>query len=106
MKLIASLIAAGAFAILAPQTASARKSALDHIQFDGVSSDGELKTEHQTRRQWLETFPVQAKTYWDAWDCKNEICDSSWKANIRKKAALIKRTDEDAPARVQQPTKK
>ena len=94
MKLTPLLLAALLLTAQA-QVAFAQKSALDHMQFDGVSSDGELKTERLTRRQWLEQYPVQAKDYWDAWDCKGKACDSTWKANIRKKAALIKRTDKD-----------
>lgn len=94
MKLTALLLA-GALLACATQVAHAQKSALDHVQFDGVSSDGELKVEHHTRRHWLDHHPVQAKDYWDAWDCKGKPCDSTWKGNIRKKAALIKRTDKD-----------
>ena len=71
------------------------KSALDGIQFDGVSTDRELKVEGHTRRQWLEQHPIEAKDYWKAWDCKGKPCDSKWNANIRAGAALIKRTDKD-----------
>ncbi len=97
MKTTAILLAAALLALGAP-AAQAQKSALDHVQFDGISSDGELKTEHLTRRQWLQQYPVQAKDYWDAWDCKGKPCDSAWKANIRKKAILTKRSEEDPPA--------
>jgi len=96
MKTTVVLSLVAALAIAAP-AAYAQKPALDHVQFDGVSSDGELQVEHHTRRHWLDHHPVQAKDYWDAWDCKGKPCDSPWKANIRKKAALIKRTDKDPP---------
>ncbi len=82
---------------LAPPAFAGPKSRLDNMQFDGVSSDGELKTEGHTRRQWLQQNPVQAKEYWKAWDCKGKPCDSQWNANIRKKAAQITRTDKDPP---------
>lgn len=72
--------------------AEAQKSALDHFQFDGVSSDAELKDQGHTRREWIESHPVQAEEYWRAWDCKDRPCDSKWNANIRAKAAKIERS--------------
>ncbi len=77
--------------------AYAPKSALDHLQFDGVVDDDALKGGGQTRRQWLDQNPAPAKEYWRAWDCKGKPCDSKWQANIRAKAALIQRTDKDPP---------
>ncbi len=71
------------------------KSVLDGMQFDGVSSDAELKIEHHNRRQWLDAHPVQAKEYWKAWDCKGRPCDSKWQATIRAEAALIPRSAKD-----------
>ncbi len=85
--------------VTSPALASAApKSALDHVQFDGVSTDAELKIEHHTRRQWLDSHPVQAKDYWRAWDCKGKPCDSKWNANIRAGAAKITRTQKDPSA--------
>lgn len=91
------ILAAVGLALMAPfaHAAGKPKSALDGYQFDGVSADAELKVEGHTRRGWLRDHPVQAKEYWAAWDCKDEACDSKWYANIRKKAALIKRTPDD-----------
>ena len=87
----------GLSCLLASQALATPKSALDGLQFDGVMSDAILKDAGQTRRQWLEATPVQAKEYWRAWDCKGKPCDSKWQANIRAKAALITRTDKDPP---------
>ncbi len=83
--------------LISSSVTAAPKSALDGFQFDGVAADAVLKDAHQTRRQWMEATPVQAKEYWRAWDCKGKPCDSKWQANIRAKAALIPRTEKDPP---------
>lgn len=95
MKPMIFIVALTGFALTQIAPASAQKSALDGYQFDGVSSDAELKVEGQTRRHWLDNHPVQAKEYWAAWDCKGKPCDTKWYANIRAKAALVKRTHRD-----------
>jgi len=99
MKFLGIICASALFASFgqAQAQAHAPKSALDHIQFDGVMDDGTLKDSNETRRQWLDENPVPAKEYWRAWDCKGKPCDSKWQANIRAKAALIQRTDKDPP---------
>jgi len=98
MKRLILVLAILAAAAATPWAAeSAPKSALDGLQFDGVMSDAVLTDAHQTRRQWLETTPAQAREYWRAWDCKGKPCDSKWQASIRAKAALIPRTDKDPP---------
>ena len=96
MKLIA-MIAIPLALVFQPALAHAQKSALDGFQFDIVLSDAVLKDNHTTRRQWLDSTPVPAREYWQAWDCKGKPCDSKWFANIRAKAALIPRTDKDPP---------
>jgi hypothetical protein len=95
MKLTGILVTALLVLQLNPAAAQAPKSDLDNFQFDGVSSDAELKDQHHSRRDWLSAHPVQAKDYWKAWDCKGQGCDSTWNANIRAKAALIDRTPQD-----------
>ncbi|MFP1132626.1 hypothetical protein [Asticcacaulis sp. W401b] len=68
-----------------------KKSSLDNFEFDGITTDRSLKRSGTTRERWLQLYPVMAKVYWDAWDCKGKSCDSSKKARIREKAALIPR---------------
>lgn len=97
-RLMIAAIVLAACSSSAPAVA-APKSALDGYQFDGVSSDGELKIEGHTRREWLGQHPVEARDYWKAWDCKGKPCDSKWNAKIRAKAALIERTDKDPKPR-------
>jgi len=81
------------------RSAPGHKSALDGFQFDGVLADAALKASGWTRRHWLDLYPVNAKEYWRAWDCKDRKCDAPYYKNIRAKAALIPRTDKDpAPA--------
>ncbi len=48
-----------------------------------------------TRRQWLDLWPVNAKVYWAAWDCKGQPCDNRERAHIRATAKLISRTPRD-----------
>lgn len=91
--LLALLLAASAAST--PGPAQAQKSALDGHQFDGVISDKALKTAGRTRREWLDRQPAEAREYWAAWDCKDKPCDSKWYANIRAKAALIRRSSKD-----------
>ena len=97
MKRLSFIVVAALVATTAAGPAAAQKSALEHVQFDGVSTDAELRVEKHTRRQWLDTHPLQAKEDWAAWDCKDKPCDTKWYANIRGKAALIKRTDRGPP---------
>ncbi len=101
MRPILCVFAWAALAVAQPAPVIAQKSALDGHQFDGVTSDAALRTAGRTRRDWLDKHPVEAREYWAAWDCKGKPCDSSWYANIRAKAALIKRTDEDPRPRSQ-----
>jgi hypothetical protein len=81
------------------RSAPGQKSGLDGFQFDGVLADAALKASGWTRRHWIELYPVDAKEYWRAWDCKDRKCDAPYYRNIRAKAALIPRTEKDpAPA--------
>ncbi len=96
-RLIFAAAAVGTFLGMPAISHATPKSALDGLQFDGVASDAVLKTANRTRRQWLDSLPVQAREYWRAWDCKGKPCDSKWQADIRAKAALISRTDKDPP---------
>lgn len=83
--------------------AQARRSALNDVQFDGVTSDRGLKTAGITREKWLEIYPRQAREYWDAWDCEGKSCDSQWKANIRAKARLVPRPKEKSASKPVKP---
>ena len=93
--LFAITLSAFAVACAGGDASAGPKSALDHFQFDGVMADDALKDSGWTRRHWIEQYPVQAKEYWRAWDCKGKPCDSTWQAQIRAKAKLIARTPKD-----------
>jgi hypothetical protein len=95
MRFVLCVLAWATLEVAQPTPVIAQKSALDGHQFDGVSSDAELKVEGHTGRYWLSRHPVEARDYWAAWDCKGKPCDSKWYANIRTKARLVQRTDTD-----------
>lgn len=72
-----------------------RQGALENTQdlFASVTPDRLLgKT---TRRQWLDLYPVNARLYWAAWDCRGRPCDSRERAHIREIAKLVARTSKD-----------
>lgn len=48
-----------------------------------------------TRRKWLDLYPVDAKIYWAAWDCKGKPCDTRGRAHIRAIAKRVPRTPRD-----------
>jgi hypothetical protein len=48
-----------------------------------------------TRQKWLKLYPVEAKIYWAAWDCKEKGCDTPQRKHIRDIAKLVPRSASD-----------
>jgi len=72
-----------------------RKSVLDNNPdlFTLVTPDHLLG--NTPRRKWLDLYPVNAKEYWAAWDCKGKRCDTKARARIRATCKLVPRTARD-----------
>ncbi len=96
MTKAALLIAAMMISVPCLATAEVKsRGALDNTKdlFADVTPDSLLgKT---TRRKWLDLYPVNAKIYWAAWDCRGKPCDTPKRAHIRATAKLVPRTDRD-----------
>lgn len=55
-----------------------------------VTGDKELG--YQTRDEWLAASQFNARSYWEAWNCKDKPCDDVTKKKIRAIARLVPRT--------------
>ncbi len=94
--ILCALALAASSVVFAPAYAGAsHKGALNDTTdlFASVTPDRLLGS--TTRRQWLDLYPVDAKVYWAAWDCKGQPCDTRERAHIRATAKLVSRTERD-----------